>query len=104
MGIFNLLGMELFANIIKFDGIPPRCNFDTPFSAFVTIFIVIVGEDWHLVMYDHYRFLYERSKMEAYVSVAFFMILFFVGNIILLNLFLAILLANFENIETELKE
>ena len=40
-------------------------------------------------MYDHYR-------SEGYVAHFYFITLFIFGNLILLNLFLAILLKNFE--------
>lgn len=68
--IFMLLGMELFAFKIRYNdedepviasnaGTSPRENFDTPWQAFITIFIVIVGDDWNTIMYSHYRVLME---------------------------------------------
>jgi hypothetical protein len=62
----------------------------------------MIGENWNNIMYDHYRVLYDVSLVDAYVSVAFFMILYIVGNLILMNLFLAILLINF-NLHDEQK-
>ena len=52
--IYTLLGMELFAHRIKLNdkkeaddkGESPRINFDDFFHAFLTIFIVLVGDDW----------------------------------------------------------
>jgi hypothetical protein len=53
--IYSLLGMELFAHLVKLDpitkdidrhGISPRENFDDFFHAFVSIFVVLVGDDW----------------------------------------------------------
>jgi len=72
-----------------------RSHFDTATIGFITIFIIIIGDDWNKIMNDHYRALYVDSPGEAYVAVAYFMGLYIVGNIVLLNLFLAILLANF---------
>jgi hypothetical protein len=106
--IFMLLGMELFAFKIRYDeddvpipldqkgGSSPRENFNTPWSAFITIFIVIVGDDWNTIMYSHYRVLMEASTTQGYVAVSFFIVLFIMGNLVLLNLFLAILLQNFD--------
>ena len=54
-----------------------------------TIFIVFIGEDWNSVMYDHYR-------ATNSLTIVYFIFLFIFGNLILLNLFLAILLKNFE--------
>jgi hypothetical protein len=65
-------------------------------TAFVTIFVIFVGDDWNAIMYDHYRVLYEVSPTQANTCILFFVVIFIAGNIILLNLFLGILLANFE--------
>lgn len=107
MFIFTLLGMELFAyrvkfsdadktepvvaeNIIDAPGVWPRESFNGFVDGFTTIFIVFIGEDWNSVMYDHTRALGTRLYM------LFFIPIFIIGNLILLNLFLAILLKNFE--------
>ena len=70
----------------------------------MTIFIVIVGDDWTDIMYDHYRVMYTTPGENPYVSVIFFMILYIFGNLVLLNLFLAILLANFDLSKDQEKE
>jgi hypothetical protein len=53
--IYSLLGMELFAHNVKLDddsevdtsdGESPRESFDDFFHAFVSIFVVLVGDDW----------------------------------------------------------
>ena len=38
-------------------GHSPRLNFDTAVNSFITIFTVIVGDDWNAIMYSHYRVL-----------------------------------------------
>jgi voltage-dependent calcium channel L type alpha-1D len=96
--IYALLGMELFAYRVKFDendvvdeenGSSPRTNFDEFQYAVITIFIVLIGEDWNNVMYAYVR-------ATNSLAIAFFMSLMILGNLVLLNLFLAILLKNFE--------
>ena len=104
MFIFTLLGLELFAYRIKFnnedkeeaidtedvnDGYYPRASFNNFGLGFTTIFIVFIGEDWNWVMYDH-----ARAKGPGCILI--FILIFIVGNLIMLNLFLAILLGNFE--------
>ena len=43
--IYSLLGMQIFGgNFDKED--PPRTNFDTFHSAFITVFIVLSLENW----------------------------------------------------------
>jgi hypothetical protein len=69
------------------DGEPSRYGFtSTPFSL-VTIFIVLTGENWNQIMVE---------TMGTYNTMAgpaiYFMIMIIIGNYMLLNLFLAILL------------
>ena len=65
-----------------------RHNFDDIFWSFVTIFQVLTGENWNVVMYDGIR------EVSTWASL-YFILLVVVGNYIILNLFLAILLDNF---------
>ena len=105
---YTLLGLEIFSFKAKFkdeylsepykkdedvegkEVFYPRTNFNTFLSGFTTVFVVLIGEDWNGVMYDHMRTIGGPSKV-------FFFTLFVQGNLILLNLFLAILLKNFED-------
>ena len=87
--IFALLGMQLFGGKMcgLDDGEVPRHNFDTLLWALVTVFQVLTGEDWNAVMYD---------GMAANGSSAlYFVLLLVIGNFLVLNLFIAILLTNF---------
>ena len=61
---YTLLGLELFSNRMRFNeddeydvenGTSPRRNFDSFTAAFTTIFNVLQGEDWHLIMFDAMR-------------------------------------------------
>ena len=56
--------------------------------SFTSIFAIAVGDDWNLMMAMAYR-------TEGYTALFFFPIVFVVMNLVLLNLFLAILLHNF---------
>ena len=67
----------------------PRANFDSLMWASLTVFEIMIGENWNGVMYDHMR------SGSTFNSV-FFVALVVLGNIIMLNLFLAILLGNFD--------
>ena len=96
--VFALLGMSFFAGKIKFNekdqfdienGKSPRTNFDSLGWSILTIFQVLLGEGWNDIMYDCMR----SSGMMA---AAYFIGLVIFGNIIMLNLFLAILLGNFD--------
>lgn len=97
--IFSLIGMSFFASQLKFNpdtdmldienGVSPRNNFDSMLWALMTIFQVLLGDGWNLVMYD-----VMRSGNQG--GALYFVFLVLMGNIIMLNLFLAILLGNFE--------
>jgi len=95
---YTVLGMELFAHRIKFNrediydmdnGVSPRMNFDSFETAFASIFNVLHGEDWQLVMYN-------AARSVGEVTIIFFVALVIIGQIILLNLLIAVLLENFE--------
>lgn len=54
-----------------------------------SIFILFIGEDWHKLMHSHYR-------AQGNSALVFFPALYICLHLIQLNLFLAILLQNFE--------
>jgi hypothetical protein len=97
MYTYALFGMEVYAETIKFNennevdskGESPRVNFDNVFDSLITIFIVLTGETWP----DHHNS--HRRGSSSFTSL-FFIVLYIIGNMILLNLFLAILLKNFD--------
>ena len=100
---FTLLGLELFANKVKFNadgevdlvnGTSFRPSFDDFFKAFITIFMVLIGDNWPQYMYKH-------MIAVGDLSAVFFVFLQVFGKYVLLNLFLAILLENFEDIDEE---
>lgn len=62
--------------------------------ALTSIFVVFIGEDWHTIMHSHYR-------VEGVSALIFFPLLYISLNLIMLNLFLAILLQNFETDSNE---
>ena len=97
--VFALLGMTMFAAEFKFDnegyfdpenGELPRQHFDNLYWAVITVFQIMVGEGWNQVMYMAIQ------ANGGVLSVLYFVGLVLFGNFIMLNLFLAILLGNFE--------
>jgi hypothetical protein len=52
------------------------------------MFIIIIGSDWSPIMFSFMR-------CTGQVSAIFFILIQMIGNIVLLNLFLAIMLGNF---------
>ena len=112
MYIYALLGMEMFANKVRYtlddEVVPdvvaataagailitPRMNFDNIGNALTTIFCEIMGEDWNVYMYTYVR---PQEGYMVYLVMGYFLSLMIMGNIMLLSLFTAILLQNFED-------
>jgi len=99
--VFSLMGMQFFAGQFRFrdhgigppdmeNGEVPRANFDTLYSALLTTFACFIGDNWTLAMYNA-----SRSGSGA-IACVFFVVVIAFGNIVMLNLFLAILLGNFD--------
>ncbi|KAE9356075.1 hypothetical protein PF008_g3766 [Phytophthora fragariae] len=101
--IFALMGMQFFGNTMRFDdqgyptphtvdafwnGTVPRSNFDTLPWAIATVFQVITGDNWSAVLYDAIR-------GNGMIASLYFIILVMLGDFVLMNLFLALLLDNF---------
>ncbi|GMH60361.1 hypothetical protein TrRE_jg11189 [Triparma retinervis] len=118
MYIYSLMGMQFFANKLKFDDDsnpipigsphpqtgedwlsiePERHNFDDFHNAFVTIFQILSGENWNAVMYDGWR-------ATSGLAVIYFISLIVFGMFIVMTLFLAILLNNFGTDDEEEEE
>lgn len=105
--VASLLGMQLFAYRMRFyegDGGPfevgvgdirrtvsPRLNFDNFYNSFTSNFVILAQDNWINILHDACR------CMNPVVPVIFCIITVVFGNIILLNLFLAILLQNFSD-------
>lgn len=97
-----LIGMELYAYKIKFNdddyldlsdkGKYPRSNFNTPLGAFLSVFIVLANDGWTDIYFDHYR------ATNPTIASLFFISILFIGQFMLLNLFIAILIENFEQL------
>lgn len=97
--IFMLLGMQMFGGQMNYrDGLP-RGNFDSPEIAFLTVFQILTMENWQTILFDLMRG--ETSKMLVSIYLIAWI---FIGNFILLNLFLAILLDSFIEEEEEEEE
>uniref|UniRef100_T1GVR3 Voltage-dependent L-type calcium channel subunit alpha n=1 Tax=Megaselia scalaris TaxID=36166 RepID=T1GVR3_MEGSC len=93
--IFALLGMQVFGGRFNFnkEEAKPRHNFDSFWQSMLTVFQILTGEDWNVVMYDGIR-AYGGVHSPGVIACIYFIILFICGNYILLNVFLAIAVDN----------
>nr|XP_049465999.1 muscle calcium channel subunit alpha-1-like isoform X6 [Anopheles coluzzii] len=93
--IFALLGMQVFGGKFNFNSSvdKPRSNFDSFVQSLLTVFQILTGEDWNMVMYDGIQ-AYGGVASLGIIASIYFIILFICGNYILLNVFLAIAVDN----------
>ncbi len=93
--IFALIGTELFAYSCKItaadvvdmeNGSYPLNNFNNFYQSFLTVFVLLTGDAWSTIMLDFVR------SAGLGVSLAFFVGFMIIGQYLLFNLFLAILL------------
>ena len=100
--IYALLGIQIYQG--RYDFGPhetlPGGNFEDFGIAFVTVFQVITMENWQEVMYSSMRSTKGSAVMKVLTAV-YYISWIFIGNFILLNLFLAILIDSFTTEETE---
>ena len=67
-----------------------RDNCPAFIEAFVSVFIVLANDGWSTIFFNHHR------AAGSLISVLYFISLFIMGQLIMLNLFLAVLLNNFD--------
>ena len=91
MFIYALLGIQLFGTI------PNTSYFNNFLNAFMSVFQIMTLENWQEV-------LYATAPEAGSLSTLYFISWIFIGNFILLNLFLAILLDSFNEEEQEQEE
>lgn len=90
--IFSLLGTQIFGGEFGDDiSELPRGNYDTFEIAFITVFQVLTMENWQTVLFDSMK----NDSPNKYIVAQYYILWIFIGNFILLNLFLAILLDSF---------
>lgn len=73
----------------------PRCHFDSFLWAFVTVFQILSLENWNVVMYN-------ALQANGAHSVLYFLCVIVSGSLICMNLFIAIIMCNFEEQSTRM--
>merc|ERR1719424_1545156 len=86
------------------DSEPSRYSFDDFGTALLAIFVVLSGENWNEIMFDSHRVSWDsnaKDDLPLPYAMMYFILLFVIGNLLLFNLFIAILLSNFDDDEEE---
>ncbi|CAD8210431.1 unnamed protein product [Paramecium octaurelia] len=87
--IFTLLGMSFFGGQLTYT--PSRENFDNLQSSFLVVFQVLTLENWNSLLYELLL-----QPLSPVITMIYLVLWIMIGNYVFLNLFLAILLENFE--------
>ncbi|XP_076823627.1 voltage-dependent calcium channel type A subunit alpha-1-like isoform X3 [Clavelina lepadiformis] len=101
--VFALLGMQIFGGRFSFQGGLPNSNFDSFPSAILTVFQILTGEDWNVVMYNGVQAMGGVNNGGLMYSLYFIFLVLF-GNYTLLNVFLAIAVDNLANAQELTKD
>jgi hypothetical protein len=105
---YTILGMDLYAYKVAFDdnnepiedafsdidnplGQSPQWNFDTFLQANISVFVMLANDGWSVIFFDCYR------TVGPITSVLYFLSCMILGQYILLQLFLTILLDEFNS-------
>jgi len=95
----SLLNITNSSNILYNEGNdveePFRYHFDNLFFSFLTVFVIIGGENWNEVLYQGYK-ASGGTTGSGWLAYVYFVPLFLMGQYMLLNLFLSIVLSNNE--------
>jgi hypothetical protein len=95
MFIYSLIGKSYFSgDMLDSEGALSRYHFNTMMNSMLVMFILLTGENWNEIM----RTLYNAHGWTAIIFVESALI---IGNFIMLNLFLAILLKYIEEEDIE---
>jgi hypothetical protein len=89
--VFALAGRSLFAGKLPESS---RSNFDSLFISFVTTFQLVTGENWNDI-------LYETMEFNPAIGAIFCILVYTLGTLVVLNIFLAILLETFSNVKDD---
>lgn len=93
----SIVAMQLFGggHIQSADN-TPRWNFDTFGRSFLTLLQVITGDQWSSIAFDAVD-----AENPHWFMVPFLVVIFIIGQYVLLNLFIAVILENFSISEEE---
>eukprot|EP00759_Apiculatamorpha_spiralis_P035734 PhF_6_TR36315/c0_g1_i1/m.53109/K04857/CACNA1S; voltage-dependent calcium channel L type alpha-1S len=92
--IFTILGMQLFG-----DGFPDeaRTRFSNIWESAITCFVILTGDSWC-------RTMKYAMNINPYIGAVYFLVLYGIGNYILINLFIAIVLDTLDDETKKIEE
>lgn len=89
--IYALLGMQLYGGKFDFED-SPRLRYDSFMQAFMTVFDIMTQENWNGQLVAC-----QRAAVPKSLTLIFLISWLFIGNYVLLNLLMAVLLEGFDS-------
>ncbi|EPS42843.1 hypothetical protein H072_3186 [Dactylellina haptotyla CBS 200.50] len=81
------------------NGSPIRITFSNIWNSFLGMYQIFSSEGWTNILYDAQQ--YENKFHVGWISAAFFILWFILANLIILNMFIAVIQENFDVTEDE---
>jgi hypothetical protein len=94
--IFAIFGVALFGHVPLDAGLgslSERINFTTFSASLLVMFKMLTGENWNFIMHD--------CMAHTWLAVPFFVLFVVLGQFVLLNLVIAIIIEAFSEVEDE---
>ncbi|KAI8147435.1 Ion transport protein-domain-containing protein [Fennellomyces sp. T-0311] len=76
-------------------------RFDTFYQAFIALFQIMTGENWTDILYDA---MHSQSHASIVYAAIFMCLIYFVVHYLVLNLFIAVIMENFDLDEDEIRQ
>ena len=101
--IFSYIGVLFFGTTVRGDSLNEHANFETFLGAMLTLFRIATNDEWVGLMHDCAvqppKCDIRAGNCGSWVAYPFFISFVVVASMILLNLFTAVIIENFENMQ-----
>ncbi|KAG2227612.1 hypothetical protein INT45_002297, partial [Circinella minor] len=96
------LSIQLFGGDFTASGSDAQeMRFDTFYQAFIALFQIMTGENWTDILYDA---MHSQSHASVVYAAFYMCLLYFVVHYLVLNLFIAVIMENFDLDEDEIRQ
>ncbi|CEP10750.1 hypothetical protein [Parasitella parasitica] len=100
--LLSPMSVQLFGGDFKFVGQDePSMRFDNSYQAFLALFQIMTGENWTDILYDA---MHSQEKASVSYAAIYMIFLYFSVHYMVLNLFIAVIMENFDLDEDEIKQ
>ncbi|KAI8347637.1 Ion transport protein-domain-containing protein [Choanephora cucurbitarum] len=98
--ILASISVQLFGGDFEFVKDEPAMLFDTFYQAFLSLFQIMTGENWVDILYDA---MHSQEYKSVTFAAVFISLMYFIVHYLVLNLFVAVIMQNFDLEDEEIK-